>query len=500
MTPEDPSPRLRARVTDLLRPGRLYAGIEAHPGFVIPIFLFVACVMTYTQAAFGHALPRILPSLLESSQSTETELVRAFRLMILAVSFVAPGLFVFVTAIGAWLGVRATRARPAFILVLSLVAHASLWAGIGFLAKAALVVATRTPEPALNLGFFFRPEGDVEKVLSAFTNPFLILALVWTVRGLSAWGVGRVAAAFGGGVPWAAWIVGIALLSGGHGDRLAPAGPIEYGNWGTLEEPGLLMRFAPESRVQAEDAASIITGFTGQLGEQFDFTPRDLRVNMYRDHADLERATGEFLHVRVTGSIRGRDLLYMETPGRSTALPQDAGLHDAVRYVALMQLAPVAQGAPRWFVEGAAHAIAIPHSPRLEREYRSVLERTGLPTYETLLDPRIFRTPEGPVLARSLVDFIGFHHGQGSVDGILRDVIGGTPFRDALYARTRLTASALETGWQGSIVSLLASGADEAAPGSDGEGEDAPAPEDEAAADGTDDGEEADMRAFQSRH
>jgi hypothetical protein len=146
-------------------------------------------------------------------------------------------------------------------------------------------------------------------------------------------------------------------------------------------------------------------------------------------------------------------------------VPREAGLRDALRYVALLQLAPVARGAPRWFVEGFAHAATIPHSPALENDYREALGKTGVPSYETLLDPRVFRTPEGPVLARSLVDHIAFLHGRPTVENVLRDVAGGTPFRDALFARTRLTTSSLEVGWQASIREVLgvATAADSAA-------------------------------------
>jgi hypothetical protein len=169
---------------------------------------------------------------------------------------------------------------------------------------------------------------------------------------------------------------------------------------------------------------------------------------VYPDHTTLERATGETLHVRVTGSIRGRDLLFIEVPGRNAAVAQEAGIRDAERYVALMQLAPVASGAPRWFVEGVAHATAFAYSPALDREYASALKKTGVPTIDALFEDRIYRTPEGPLLARSLVDFLAYEHGRETPANILRDVKNGTPFRDALFSRTRLTTSELEAGWQ----------------------------------------------------
>ncbi len=471
---------VRARVTDLLRPGRLYEGIDAHPAFVIPMFLFVACVMTYTQTAFGYALPKIVPALLEGSQSTETELVRAYRMMILVVSFIAPCVFIVLTAFAVWGLTRGSKARPPFPVVLSLIAHSSLWVGLGFLAKAALVAATGNPEPSVNLGLLVRPAEPVSRVLLAFTNPFLVLALVWTKRGLKAWGVGGLASGVGGGGPWVAWIVGLALLGAGSGPRFAPASPVSYEGWKTAEKEHVSLRYPVVSRSVADETAEILDGFTRQLGERLQFEPRPLRVNLYRDHAELEHATGEFLHVQVTGSIRGRDLLYLETPGRSAALPREDGLRDALRYIALMQLASPARLAPRWFVEGFAHATAVPHSPKLESDYRALLREMGTPSYDMLADERLYRTPEGPLLARSLVDHLAFRHGRDSLEGILSDVIEGTPFRDALYARTRLTTSALEASWQSAAQDLLSGlpstddeTADDAipAPATEGEGE-----------------------------
>ena len=87
--------------------------------------------------------------------------------------------------------------------------------------------------------------------------------------------------------------------------------------------------------------------------------------------------------------------------------------------------------------------------PAIEREYESALKKTGVPTVDALFDDRIYRTPEGPVLARSLVDFVAYQHGRDTPANILRDVKDGTPFRDALFARTRLTTGELEAGWQG---------------------------------------------------
>ena len=496
----DRSGPIRAKVTDLFRPSLLYEGIDARPTFVIPLFLLVACVMIYTQTAVGYALPKILPALIQSSRSTESELVRAYRLMILVVSIGAPGLFVGVTAFATWVLSRATPPRPPFSLVVSLVAHASLWVGLGFLAKAGLVLATGNPQPSANLGFFLKPATPALRILMAATNPFLLLALIWTVRGLRAWGAPRPAAVLGGGVPWAAWIVGLALLGTGGGQRFAPAAPVSYEGWQTLDKGVLTVRYSPAAEDIAEETATILESFSRQLAERLGFEPRPIRVNLYGDHAELERATGEFLHVRVTGSIRGRDLLYLETPGRSLALPRDDGMRDALRYMALVQLSIPAASAPRWFVEGFAHAAAIPFSPQLEAEYVSTVRTVGVPSLDTLLDPKIFRTPQGPVLARSLVDFVAARHGRDALREILAEVIRGTSFRDALYEHTRLTTSALEIGWQESVARVVAAGSRTGgtggAPDSAGDGELPPASgsETEGAGDG-DDG----FRGFRDR-
>jgi hypothetical protein len=51
-------------------------------------------------------------------------------------------------------------------------------------------------------------------------------------------------------------------------------------------------------------------------------------------------------------------------------------------------------------VEGVAHAAAIPYSPALERQYVEVVKKTGVPSIDLLFDEQLFRTPDGPVLAR----------------------------------------------------------------------------------------------------
>ncbi len=444
---------LRARVNDFFRPARLYAGIDAQPNFVLPVFLFIACVMIYSQTAVGTALPRIVPSLLERSQSTETDLVRAYRLLVLVVSFLAPVLFVALTATVSWLVLRFGAARTPYPLLVSLVAYASLWVGVNFLVKAALVLVTDRPEPPLNLSLLFRPRGHLDRAVLSLTNPFLLLAAVWVMRGLRSWGVGWKEGLLGGAVPWLAWMVVLALASGGS-TRFAPSGPVSQEGWRVIENDLVVLKHPRASRMMAEELATVIDGFSRTLGERFGFEPRKLRVRLYRDHAELERATGEFLHVQVTGSIRGQELLYLETPGRSLALPQEAGMRDALRYVAIMQLAPVATETPRWFTHGIAYAITQPSGPELERRLRETLLERGVPTYEDMLDPKLFRTPQGPILAASLAEFITAIHGREGLEGVMRDAVAGTPFRDALFARTRMTTTTLETRWQARLDAI----------------------------------------------
>jgi hypothetical protein len=299
----------------------------------------------------------------------------------------------------------------------------------------------------------------MQRIVLAFTNPFLLLAMVWNARGLRAWGAGSVPALLAGAGPWILWIAVSASGAGGATGRLAPAGPVSTEGWLRAERSTVVLEYPPEVEEGARRLADLVEEFTGRLSERFELTPERIRIHVYASHADLERATGEFLHVKLTGSIRGRDLLFLELPGRSVALPEREGLHEAFRYVALMHL-PFAAGlsdAPRWFVEGIAHAAAIPFTPHLEEEYRAALRRIGVPAFDSLLDPATFRTPEGPLLARSLVDHLVFRHGANVLDDIRHDLAGGAEFRDALFARTRLTTSALEAEWQDAAMAVLRS-------------------------------------------
>ncbi len=445
----------RARTIDLVRPQRLFAGLAVHPSFVAATLLFVLCVVVYTWTALGPALPRVVPALLAMSQWTESELERALRTFFLVLSFALPILFLLIASTISWLLLAVTRERQPFMHVLSLLAHVSLWAGLGFLTKALLVKLTGHPEPPVNLAFFVKNLGDTGRILLAFTNPFLLLALLWTAKGLRAWGARPSAAIIGGALPWAAWIAFLAAAGGGTGTRFAPSAPVSYEGWETIEKKAVTLRHPPDLAGDAGELATILDGFTLRLADQFEFEPRPVRIHAYPDHETLERATGEFLHVRVTGSVRGRDLLFLEMPGRSAAMTREAGLRDAIRYAAIMQLAPIGAGAPRWFVEGVAHAAAIPYSPALERQYVEVVKKTGVPSIDLLFDEQLFRTPDGPVLARSLVDFIAYRHGRDTPAAILRDVSGGGSFRDALFERTRFTTTGLESGWQDHIRATL---------------------------------------------
>jgi hypothetical protein len=444
----------RARIVDLLRPQRLYVGILVRPNFVFPTLVFVASLVLYTQLAVGPALPRVIPELLERSFATQSELIRTFRYFVLIVSVALPIVVVVVTALLSWMILQLVRARIPFPNVLSLTAYSALWIAVGFLLKAVLVQVTGEAEPATNLSFFVEPSGRLGRTLLALTNPFALLALVWSVKGLRAWGASGIAAGAGGAIPWIAWIVLVAETASGPANRFAPTGPVSYANWGTIERGSITVRHPAGYEKGATDLADALDAFASQVAAQLDFEPRPLKVFAHPDHATLERATGEFLHVRVPGSIRGTNLLYVEIPGNSAALTPEEGLREAMRYAGVMQVAPILSGAPRWFVHGTVHATIYPYSRELERRYRTIVRRQ-LPTYEDLFDPQLFRTPQGPILARSLVDFIAYHHGPETPAAIQADLKNGIPFRDSLYARTRLTTSALEIGWQESIRAFL---------------------------------------------
>jgi hypothetical protein len=451
---------------DLLRPARLYAGIESRPSFLFPLALLVLSCLIYSETAFGSALPRVLPRLLENSMRTESELVGLFRNAIRILSVFVPIAFLFVLAVLTRLCLRITGARLAFSNVTSLLAHASLWAALGLVAKAILVLATGNPEPSVNLSLFLRFSHPAARAVLAFTNPFLWLASIWTVRGLRHFQAPPGAALFGGAAPWAIFVVFFAL-AGGSSTRLLPASPGSQVEWRTIPGEAVLLQVPADvgEDEQVESLARDLDHFAQQLGEHYGFAPRRVRVRVFPDHQALERASGGLLHAQVTGSIRGRELLYLELPGRSAAITPDQGEHEARRYLALMQLAPVLPEAPRWFVEGVAHGRAIPLSTALNESYLTVLRRTGVPKLEFLRDPAIYQMPQGPLLARGIVDYIAYTSGgHESVDAIVHDMIAGASFRDALYAHARLTTSALETGWQNMLAAILEKAADTRVP------------------------------------
>lgn len=446
-----------ARLKDLFNPRRLFVGLAVRPQFVLPMLLLCMSAVIYGQAAVGPSLAKVIPPLLENSIATESELARSYRWMVLVLSSLLPILFLFLTSLAVWLLQLVLRGGQAFFMVLSLVSFASLWTALGFLVKAALVLLTGEAEPAANLSLLLdHPSGPLRLAL-AFTNPFMLLAALWTVIGLRMWGSGRFSSVFGGGAPWMFWIVFLTLGAGGTSGKLSPSGPVSYEGWEEIRKEHIVLRHPGKFGAEAEELATILDGFTTKLSEQMGFDPQPIRIHAFASHQDLERATGDFLHVKVTGSIRGRDLLFLEIPGRSVALPKVDGLYEAVRYVALMHLpfVPGIEGSPRWFVEGMAHAAARPYSDKLEQEYRSLVRRRGIPDFDQLLDPQIYRTPEGPIMARSVLDHIVFHHGREALAGIREDMKNGSTFRDALFSRTRLTMSALESGWQDSIRGVL---------------------------------------------
>jgi hypothetical protein len=445
----------RPRLTDLLRPSRLYAAIDASPTFIIPVLLLALCATVYVQVAFGRAFPLIAQDLITRSTVTESELVRNFRLMLGFASTLLPMFVTFGVAVTAWLALVVCRAARPFPLVTSLFAWASVWLALGFLAKTALVLATGAPDPATNLGLLFPARTPFARGLLALTNPFVLLAAIWAARGLGAWGVGVVGRVAGGAAPWLVLAAALAVGSGGA-ERFAPEGPVDFTGYSTAVEGPITLRYPPRAkRQEGEYVARAVAGVVESMANRVGFEARPLTIVAYPSHEVLEHATGEFLHVQVVASIRGKDLLYVEMPGYSAAVPAEQGLREVMRWALVMELAPVLNDAPRWFVHGVAHARVYPAGPELDARYRAILRRIGPPSYDGVMNPMLFRTPDGPVLARSLVDHLAFFYGIDAVEGIVTDLRDGMSFRDALFARTRLTASALEAGWQDHGRALL---------------------------------------------
>lgn len=444
----------RARLLDLFRPRKLFRRLRERPTFLLATVVSAACAAFYAQLAVGLALPSVIPSLLAHSLATESELLRVFRPGILVISLIAPVVSVAATACLTWLLLRATRANVSLRRVLSLAAHGFLWVGLGFLVKAALVPITRTPEPPVNLSLFLKPSGGIESTLLAFTNPFLLLALLWSTWGLLEWGVPKLQAVVAGAGPWMLWIALLSQSTPGS-SHVAPPQVVSREGWKVIEKGAIEVHYPPDFEDDATSLGGALAAVSGKLAEEFAFEQRHIVVYAHRDHRELEKACGERLHLRVAGSIRGRDVLFLEMPGHSAAVPRERGLREAMRYASLMQLAPLLAEAPRWFVEGIAHAAVFPYTADLEREYRVTLRSIGLPNYERMTDPRLYQSPAGPILARSLVDYIAANHGTSTLRAIRAEVSSGVSFRDALFAHTRLTTSALESGWQKSIAPLL---------------------------------------------
>jgi hypothetical protein len=436
-----------------MRPARLYEGIDAFPTFVLPTLLLALSSALYLEIAADVVLPALVSSMLDRALVTESALRRSFHMGLLVASAVLPMLWVPLGAFPTWLPLRFSRRRIPYPLIVSLLAYSSLWIALGFVAKAILVLLTGHPAPSTNLGPVFRPQAPLARALVSLTNPFLIASIIWTVRGLRSWGVGT-KTSLAGATPWVATAVLFATVFAGDG-RLGIAAPVAVDDWPVIEKGSVSLRHPADLAAEADQLAGELDLFSNLLGDRFGFEPRPIRVYVYPNHATLEQAIAERLHVLTTGSIRGSDLLYLEMPGQSAAVPRVKGVRDTRRYVGIMQLAPAVTRAPRWFVEGVVHAAAVPGDATLDREFRDMVLRIGIPDYNTLLDGAIFRTPEGPLLARSLVDHIASTHGPQTVVDLTRDVVGGGDFRDALFARTRWTAKDLEKGWRETLEKVL---------------------------------------------
>ncbi len=445
------------------RLARFFRGLEDRPRFVLPLLLLTACTLAYVEVAVRKAFPYVVPAMLDRTLLPETELRGNLHQAFRTASLLLPVPAMLVTAVLAWILLQPARARLPFPRVFLITAWASVPVSLGLLVKTAIAIATGQPDPPVNLGAIAGAEAPLARAAVALTNPFVWLAAGASYAGLRAYGAARAAAGAAGVVPWAAWMAGLALLFGG-GTRFAPDAPVPTDEWPEIAGGGITLRYPPGEEGTARELFDLAGGFSARMQERLSLKLKPLRVHVYPDHSSLERATGEMLHVLVTGSIRGSDLLYLELPGRSAALTREAALREALRWVGLVRLAPAAPAAPRWFVEGFVHAAVHPGTPELDRRFRAVLRRDGVPTYARMLDPSIFRTPEGPLLARSLVDHLAFVAGPQAPERIMRDIVRGTPFRDAVFEATRLTTSALESGWTEALRAAAKEPGDEASP------------------------------------
>lgn len=444
------------------RVARFFRDLEDRPRFVLPLLLLTACTLAYVEVAVRKAFPYVVPSMLDRTLLPESELRANLHQAFRTASLLMPVVAIAVTTVLAWIALAAARARAPFPRVFAIVAWASVPVSLGLLVKTGLALATGAPDPPVNLGAIAGADGPLGRAALGLTNPFGWLAIAASYAGLRAYGASRPAAALAGGLPWAAWMAGLALVFGGGGTRFAPAAPVPTDDWPETSGNGITLRFPPGAETPARELFDLASGFSNRMQERLSVKLKPLRIHAFADHGSLERATGEMLHVLVTGSIRGTDLLYLEMPGGSAALTREAALREALRWVGLVRLAPAAGDAPRWFVEGFVHAAVHPGTPELDRRFRSVLRRDGVPSYERMLDASLFRTPDGPLLARSLVDHLAFVAGPEAPERVMQRVVQGTPFRDALFEVARLTTSALETGWS---EALRAAARDPAADG-----------------------------------
>lgn len=447
------------------RIARFFHALDEQPRFVLPLLILTLSALVYVEIAVRKAFPYVLPALLDRALLPETELRANLHQAFRTASLLVPVVAMAVTALVAWILLLPFRRGPSFPRVFALVVWTSVPVSAGLLVKAALALITGHADPPVNLGAFAEAGSAAGRAALALTNPFGWFAAAAGYAGLRAWGVSRPGAALGGALPWAAWMAGLALVFGGSA-KFTPSAPVPTDDWPEIAGNGITLRYPPGEEADAKALFDLVNGFSDRMRTRLSIRPKDLRIHVYPDHASLERATGEMLHVLVTGSIRGTDLLYLEMPGHSAALTREAALREALRWVALVRLAPAAGDSPRWFVEGFVHAAVHPGTPELDRRFRSILRRDGIPTFAQLLDPALFRTPEGPLLARSLVDHLAFVAGKDAPEKIMEAVVKGTPFRDALYETARLTASALEAGWTEGLRKAIGQGP-EPAPGAE---------------------------------
>ena len=165
-----------------------------------------------------------------------------------------------------------------------------------------------------------------------------------------------------------------------------------------------------------------------------------------------DQAAIEYVVLGEEAALADPDVFYWDDG--PAAMTRDRGLREALRWIGLLRLATEASGAPRWFVEGFVHATVHPGDAELDHEFRAALRRFGIPTYARMVDPAFFRAPEGALFARSLVDHLAYLYGPEMPERIMRDVVAGRSFRDALFEHTRLTSSALELGWQEALEAV----------------------------------------------